>query len=73
MLPLSTVDSLPVLKADALKYVMTFRNILPPEMLIGSLPFLVQLLKAESQVVHTYAANTLDKLLLVRKEGNERL
>eukprot|EP00057_Strongylocentrotus_purpuratus_P012723 XP_011667197.1 PREDICTED: exportin-2 [Strongylocentrotus purpuratus] len=67
------VDSLPVLKADALKYVMTFRNILPPEMLIGSLPFLVQLLKAESQVVHTYAANTLDKLLLVRKEGNERL
>lgn len=67
------IDNLPVLKADALKYVMTFRNILPPEMLVGSLPFLVQLLKAESQVVHTYAANTLDKLLLVRKEGNERL
>ncbi|XP_063967955.1 exportin-2-like [Lytechinus pictus] len=67
------VDKLPVLKADALKYVMTFRNILPPETLIGSLPFLVQLLKAESQVVHTYAANTLDKLLLVRKEGNERM
>ncbi|XP_071494645.1 exportin-2-like [Diadema antillarum] len=67
------IDHLPVLKADALKYLMTFRNILPGEMLVGSLPFLVQLLKAESQVVHTYAASTLDKLLLVRREGNERL
>lgn len=35
------VGELPVLKADAIKYIMTFRSLLPKELLITALPLLV--------------------------------
>ncbi|XP_063217026.1 exportin-2 [Bacillus rossius redtenbacheri] len=59
------VNSLPVLKADALKYVMIFRNILPQEMVVQTIPQLARHLLATSQVVHTYAACAIDKILLM--------
>jgi exportin-2 (importin alpha re-exporter) len=62
-----SVNSVPVLKADAIKYVMIFRSILPKEVVVGSLPLLVQHLKANSVVVHTYAACAIDKILLLKE------
>lgn len=60
------IDEHPVLKADAIKYVITFRSVLPREVLQPTFQYLVKLLKSQSNVVHTYAANAIEKLLLVR-------
>ena len=60
------VDSLPVVKADVIKYVLTFRSQLPPEVVKSCLPLLVHHLKAQSHVVHTYAAAAIDKILIMR-------
>ncbi|XP_022913677.2 exportin-2 [Onthophagus taurus] len=64
------VNELPVLKADAIKYVMTFRSILPKEMVIGTLPQLVRHLTSESAVIHTYAACTIEKILVMKDNNN---
>jgi exportin-2 (importin alpha re-exporter) len=60
------VDRLMVLKADAIKYLMTFRNHLPREAVVVSLKPLVDLLRSPSLVVHSYAANAIDKLLILK-------
>lgn len=61
------LNVLPVLRADALKYIMTFRNQLPlKEVVIPSLPLIVRHMSANSIVVHTYASHTLEKLLTMR-------
>lgn len=39
---------------------------LPKEALVASLPCLMKLLKATSLVVHSYAAHTIERLLMVR-------
>ncbi|KAG8250095.1 exportin-2 [Homalodisca vitripennis] len=61
------VNAVPVLKADAIKYVMIFRSLLPREVVVGSLPLLVRHLQANSVVVHTYAACAIDKILLIKE------
>ncbi|XP_067006504.1 exportin-2 [Anabrus simplex] len=66
------INSLPVLKADAIKYVMTFRSMLPREIVVGSIPQLVKHLKATSPVVHTYAACAIEKILIM-KDGEGQL
>ncbi|KAF2896616.1 hypothetical protein ILUMI_09559 [Ignelater luminosus] len=63
------VDELPVLKADAIKYIMTFRSILPRDMVVGTIPQLIRHLTSESAVVHTYAACTIEKLLVMRDKN----
>lgn len=60
------VNEFPVLKADAIKYLITFRQMLPPETINAALPCLINLLKAESQVVHTYAAYAIERIFTVR-------
>eukprot|EP00096_Caligus_rogercresseyi_P000645 TRINITY_DN11117_c0_g1_i1.p1 TRINITY_DN11117_c0_g1~~TRINITY_DN11117_c0_g1_i1.p1 ORF type:complete len:974 (-),score=386.32 TRINITY_DN11117_c0_g1_i1:7-2928(-) len=60
------VNAFPVLKADAVKYILTFRSQLPPDMMKASLPCLVQFLKANSHVVHSYAATAIEKTLILR-------
>lgn len=64
---LFSVNAVPVLKADAIKYMMIFRSLLPKEVVVGSIPLLVQHLRANSVVVHTYAACTIDKILLLKE------
>ncbi|KAK2727938.1 exportin-2-like [Artemia franciscana] len=59
----TNVNELPVLKADAIKYVMTFRSQLGHGELLASIPCLINLLTASSQVIHSYAAIALDKIL----------
>uniref|UniRef100_A0A671T169 Exportin-2 n=1 Tax=Sinocyclocheilus anshuiensis TaxID=1608454 RepID=A0A671T169_9TELE len=67
------VNEFPVLKADAIKYVMTFRSQLPKEQLLESVPLLVAHLQAESIVQHTYAAHALERLFTMRGANNATL
>ncbi|KFM24134.1 Exportin-2 [Auxenochlorella protothecoides] len=63
------VNDLPVLKADALKFATTFRSQLPKATALATFPHLVNLLASESNVVHSYAAIAVDKLLSQREGG----
>lgn len=64
------MNEFPVLKADGIKFIMTFRSILPRDMVIGSLPQLIRHLSASSIVVHSYAACTIEKILAMRGADN---
>lgn len=52
-----------ILKADAIKYILTFRNQLTKAQLLDTLPLLIQHLKSPNPVVYTYLAITIEKLL----------
>ncbi|XP_015602290.1 exportin-2 isoform X1 [Cephus cinctus] len=65
------VNEFPVLKADAIKFIMTFRSILPRELVVGSLPQLIRHLAASSSVVHSYAACAIEKILAIRGPDNK--
>uniref|UniRef100_A0A8C8GBI1 Exportin-2 n=1 Tax=Oncorhynchus tshawytscha TaxID=74940 RepID=A0A8C8GBI1_ONCTS len=67
------VNEFPVLKADAIKYVMIFRSQLPKEQLLQAVPLLVAHLQAESTVEHTYAAHALERLFTMRGPNNSTL
>lgn len=64
------VNELPVLKADAIKFVMTFRTLLGPQTMVTCLPQLVRHLTSESQVVFSYSACTIEKILAMRSLNN---
>ena len=49
-----------------MKYILTFRTMLPPDTVRAALPSLVQLLKSPLVVVHTYAAAAIDKILIMK-------
>jgi exportin-2 (importin alpha re-exporter) len=63
----------PVLKADCVKYVLTFRSQLPPEAIKLALPALIQLLKFPAVVLHTYAAAAIDKILIMKNSSGAAL
>ncbi|KAG7283270.1 LOW QUALITY PROTEIN: hypothetical protein CRUP_005012 [Coryphaenoides rupestris] len=67
------VNEFPVLKADAIKYVMIFRSQLPKEQLLQAVPLLMAHLQAESAVEHTYAAHALERLFTMRGPNNSTL
>lgn len=69
----TNVNELPVLKADALKFIMTFRSLLGPETVISSLPQIIRHLQAENTVVHSYAACAIDKILVMRGQDGQLL
>ncbi|XP_068624899.1 exportin-2 [Battus philenor] len=56
------VTELPVLKADAIKYIMTFRSLLPKDVIITALPLLIEHISGRG-VVCTYGACTVEKLI----------
>lgn len=58
-----------VLKADAIKYIIVFRSQFGRDVLVGVLPQLVTHLTASSHVVHSYASNCLEKILMVKAAG----
>ena len=68
----SSKDNLPVLKADCLKFVITFRSQLPKETCIALIPSIVALLTAESNVVHSYAAMCIERMLALKDGGKAR-
>ncbi|KAK7073145.1 hypothetical protein SK128_011362 [Halocaridina rubra] len=66
------VNRLPVLKAEAIKYVISFRSALPFDAVKLCVPHLARIVTAQSVVVHTYAAAAIDKIFLL-KVGNQSL
>lgn len=66
------VDDLPILKADCLKFVSTFRTKLPPDAFPVILPLLINHLASTEFVIHTYAAAAIERLLNVRDGPNLR-
>lgn len=56
-------ESHPVLKTDAIKYILTFRNQLTKDQLLQTLPLLLKNLLDSNVVVYTYAAITIERLL----------
>ncbi|KAK3194607.1 hypothetical protein Dsin_025917 [Dipteronia sinensis] len=63
------VNAFPMLKAGALKFFTMFRTQIPKPLAFQLFPDLVRFLGAESNVVHSYAASCIEKLLLVKDEG----
>lgn len=53
----------PILKTDAIKFILTFRNQLTKEQLITTIPLLINHLGNDNPVVYTYSAITIEKLL----------
>jgi len=67
------VNTMPVVKADSIKCILLFRNVLPPDMVVSHLPQLLRHLGAESHVVHSYAALSIEKILTLRNENGPLL
>ena len=65
---LNSINEFPVLRADAIKYIVTFRNHLEKDIIVKCLQALAAHLRAENAVVHTYACICLEKLLLLKSE-----
>ncbi|MFQ6619871.1 hypothetical protein Gotur_000158 [Gossypium turneri] len=65
------VNGFPMLKAGALKFFTTFRGLIQKPVAFQLFPDLVRFLGAESNVVHSYAASCIEKLLLVKDEGGK--
>ncbi|XP_061370368.1 exportin-2 [Gastrolobium bilobum] len=65
----SDVNGYPMLKAGALKFFTMFRTQISKHVVLKFFPDLVRFLAAESNVVHSYAASCIEKLLLVKDEG----
>ncbi|KAI5647112.1 hypothetical protein M9H77_33117 [Catharanthus roseus] len=63
------VNAFPMLKAGALKFFTMFRNQIPKPAALALLPDVVRYLGSESNVVHSYAASCIEKLLLVKDDG----
>lgn len=64
---------MPVLKADAIKFIMTFRSILGEDIVGSSIPDLIKHLEATSAVVRSYAACAIDKILVMRSSTGKPL
>ncbi|KAI8620536.1 cse1l protein [Chytriomyces sp. MP71] len=58
----------PIIKVDALKYVLTFRNQLNKAQILDVLPFIVQHLSSTNYVVYTYAAVCMERILALRTD-----
>lgn len=65
--------TLPVLTADALKYVIVFRNQLSREIIVAILPNIIQHLSSPNVVVHSYASNALLKLFTLKDPNNKTM
>jgi len=63
------VNARPVVKADALKLLVTFRGHFQLPFMLEQVPLLIRHLTSEHVVVQTYAAMCLEKFLLVKDKG----
>lgn len=59
------VNQLLVLKIDAVKYLILFKNDLPREAIIASMASLIELLRSPSSVVSSYAVNSKDQIFVL--------
>ncbi|KAG2725556.1 hypothetical protein I3843_01G072700 [Carya illinoinensis] len=63
------VNGFPMLKAGALKFFTMFRNQISKDIAAHLFQDLVRFLLSESNVVHSYAASCIEKLMLVKDEA----
>ena len=63
------MNGFPMLKAGALKFFTMFRNQISKDVIVQIFQDLVWFLVTESNLVHSYAASCIEKLLLVKDEG----
>ncbi|EIE27359.1 Cse1-domain-containing protein [Coccomyxa subellipsoidea C-169] len=68
----SAVDDLTILKADALKFLTILRGQLPTPVIMAAFGNLVALLGSDSNVVHSYAAIAIERLLASKENGRQR-
>ncbi len=61
-----SVDNLPILKADALKFLTLMRGQLSTQAVLSTFGSLATLLRADSNVVHSYASVAIERLLASR-------
>lgn len=63
----------PILKATCVKFVTTFRQLLPTDMYTAIFPLMIQLVRDSNYVIHSYAATCVERMLTVRDGANLRL
>ena len=63
----------PLLKADGIKFISTFRNQIPKEHYPACIELLGKWVLSSSEVVMTYAAAAIERLLTVRDQNGETL
>ncbi|EJD01973.1 Cse1-domain-containing protein [Fomitiporia mediterranea MF3/22] len=59
----------PILQVDAIRYLYTFRNQLTKEQLISVLPYLLRHLESPNYVCYTYAATTIERILVIKRNS----
>lgn len=64
----SDINETPILKADALKFAVTFRKQLAPEHLLTAIKASDALLSSTTTILHKYAAYAIEKILLADTE-----
>eukprot|EP00903_Cladosiphon_okamuranus_P009495 g9047.t1 len=62
----SDVNARPIVRADCIKFVYTFRNQFSVEQLLALMPMLIAHLQSEHTVVVTYAAMAIERMLAVK-------
>ncbi len=66
------VNSLPLIKADCLKFLIDIRNQIDRDALLISIPECIRYLSSNNIVVQTYAAHAIERLLLVRHPADQK-
>lgn len=59
----------PIIIADAVKFLYTFRSQLTKEQLVSVVPILSPLLQHDSFVIHSYAAMTIERILSIKQKN----
>lgn len=65
------VNCLPVIKADGMRYISTFRQQLSKDTVLQTIPNLIRYLSSEVPVVHTYACHSIERLLTIKALGSK--
>lgn len=60
------VNDYPVIKADVMRYISTFRQQLPKEVVLSALPHLIRFMASTVPVVFTYACHTIERILTLK-------
>jgi exportin-2 (importin alpha re-exporter) len=60
----------PIVKADTIKLICTFRSHFPLEFLLELLPHLIRYLSSDEVVIQTYAALCIEKFLTVKNDSS---
>ncbi len=66
----SNIEERAIIKADSLRFVTVFRSQLTKEVLLGVLPKSIHLLSCSHNVVHSYAATFIERILVMKTDGH---